>query len=49
MRDKTQPLVVELEKIADEMGMDLMVPMNENDEVVLVKISEWIPKRLIND
>lgn len=49
MRDKTQPLVVELEEIADEMGMDLMVPMNENDEVILVKISEWIPKRLIND
>lgn len=48
MRDKTLPLVVELEEIADEMGIDLMVPMNENDEVVLVKISEWIPKRLIN-
>lgn len=48
MRDHTQPLVVELEQVADEMGMDLMVPIANNGEIIAIKLSEWIPNRLIN-
>jgi hypothetical protein len=48
MRDKTQPLVIELEQIADEMGVDLVVPIKNGNEFGAIKLSEWIPQRLIN-
>jgi hypothetical protein len=48
MRDKTQPLVIELEQIADEMGVDLVVPIKNGNEFDAIKLSEWIPQRLIN-
>jgi hypothetical protein len=47
MRDKTQPLVIELEQIADEMGVDLVVPIKNGNEFDAIKLSEWIPQRLI--
>jgi hypothetical protein len=47
MRDKTQPLVIELEQLADEMGMDLVVPIKNGNEFDAIKLSEWIPQRLI--
>ena len=48
MRDKTQPLVIELEQIADEMGVDLVVPIKNGNEFDAIRLSEWIPQRLIN-
>ena len=48
MRDKTQPLVIELEQIADEMGVVLVVPIKNGNEFDAIKLSEWIPQRLIN-
>ena len=48
MRDKTQPLVIELEQIADEMGVDLVVPIKNGNEFDAIKLSDWIPQRLIN-
>lgn len=47
MRDETQPLMVELESVAKELGHDIKVPMRENGEVIAIQLSEWIPKRLI--
>jgi hypothetical protein len=47
MRDKTQPLVIELEQIADEMGVDLVVPIKNGNEFDAIRLSEWIPQRLI--
>lgn len=47
MRDETQPLMVELESVAKELGHDIKVPLKDGSEVVAIQLSEWIPKRLI--
>lgn len=47
MRDATQPLMVELENVAKELGHDIKVPVKDGDEVIAIQLSEWIPKRLL--
>lgn len=48
MRESTQPLVIELEQIAESRNIDLAVPTRNGDEIIVIKLSEWIPKRIIN-
>ena len=48
MRESTQPLVIELEQVAEQRNIDLAVPTVQGDEIIPIKLSEWIPKRIIN-
>lgn len=49
MRDRTQPIVCALQQVADEMNIDLKVPyIQENGEIVVIELDQWIPERLLN-
>lgn len=48
MRDNTLPLVVELEQVANDMGVDLMVPIRDNGGITAITLTEWLDSRVIN-